>query len=184
METTRIPIPSELFAPAESSHFEGSYTVPVLKAGPDLYDFAEPLSWQVDVTNTGDALLVTGTVEGEARTSCARCVDDFSFPVTGEVEGYFLLGADKEAPEDMDDDEFDVLPEDNVIDLEPLLNAALLLEFPLVPLCDEECKGLCPTCGANLNEGPCGCAPAEGDGGDDVPPNPFAVLKDFPFEQN
>ena len=64
------------------------------------------------------------------------------------------------------------------------MNAALLLEFPLVPLCDEECKGLCPTCGANLNEGPCGCAPAEGDGGDDVPPNPFAVLKDFPFEQN
>ena len=184
MEATRIPIPSELFAPAESSHFEGSYTVPVVKAGPDLYDFAEPLSWQVDVTNTGDALLVTGTVEGEARTSCARCVDDFSFPVTGEVEGYFVLGADKEAPEDMDDDEFDVLPEDNVIDLEPLLNAALLLEFPLVPLCDDECKGLCPTCGANLNKGPCGCAPAEGDGGDDAPPNPFAVLKDFPFERN
>ena len=136
-----------------------------------------------DVTNTGDALLVTGTVEGEAKTSCARCVDEFSFPVTGEVEGYFLIGADREAPEDMDDDEFDVLPDDNVIDLEPLLRAALLLEFPLVPLCDEECKGLCPTCGANLNDGPCGCAPAE-DAGDDAPPNPFAVLKDFPFEQN
>ena len=178
MEATRIPIPSELFAPAESSHFEGTYAVPVVKAGPDLYDFAEPLAWQVDVTNTGDALLVTGTVEGEAKTSCARCVDEFSFPVTGEVEGYFLIGADREAPEDMDDDEFDVLPDDNVIDLEPLL-----LEFPLVPLCDEECKGLCPTCGANLNDGPCGCAPAE-DAGDDAPPNPFAVLKDFPFEQN
>ena len=116
MEATRIPIPSELFAPAESSHFEGTYAVPVVKAGPDLYDFAEPLAWQVDVTNTGDALLVTGTVEGEAKTSCARCVDEFSFPVTGEVEGYFLLGADREAPEDMDDDEFDVLPDDNVID--------------------------------------------------------------------
>ncbi|MCB6312030.1 YceD family protein [Gordonibacter pamelaeae] len=157
--------------------------MPAVKAGPDLYDFAEPLAWQVDVTNTGDALLVTGTVEGEAKTSCARCVDEFSFPVTGEVEGYFLIGADREAPEDMDDDEFDVLPDDNVIDLEPLLRAALLLEFPLVPLCDEECKGLCPTCGANLNDGPCGCAPAE-DAGDDAPPNPFAVLKDFPFEQN
>ena len=183
MEATRIPIPSELFAPAESSQFEGTYAVPVVKAGPDLYDFAEPLAWQVDVTNTGDALLVTGTVEGEAKTSCARCVDEFSFPVTGEVEGYFLIGADREAPEDMDDDEFDVLPDDNVIDLEPLLRAALLLEFPLVPLCDEEFKGLCPTCGANLNDGPCGCAPAE-DAGDDAPPNPFAVLKDFPFEQN
>ena len=40
MEATRIPIPSELFAPAESSHFEGTYAVPVVKAGPDLYDFA------------------------------------------------------------------------------------------------------------------------------------------------
>ena len=183
MEATRIHIPSELFAPAESSHFEGTLSVPVMKAGPDLYDFAEPLAWQVDVTNTGDALLVTGTVEGEAKTSCARCVDEFSFSVTGEIEGYFLIDSEKEAPDDMGDDEFDVLPEDDVIDLEPLIRAALLLEFPLVPLCDDDCLGLCPTCGANLNEGPCGCEPAvEPD--DDVPPSPFAVLKDFPFDQN
>ncbi|WP_241963703.1 DUF177 domain-containing protein [Gordonibacter sp. 28C] len=154
-----------------------------MKAGPDLYDFEGPLDWQVDVTNTGDALLVTGTVEGEAKTSCARCVDEFSFSVTGEIEGYFLIDSEKEAPDDMDDDEFDVLPEDDVIDLEPLIRAALLLEFPLVPLCDDDCLGLCPTCGANLNEGPCGCEPAvEPD--DDVPPSPFAVLKDFPFDQN
>ena len=180
MEATRIPIPSELFAPAESSHFEGTYAVPVVKAGPDLYDFAEPLAWQVDVTNTGDALLVTGTVEGEAKTSCARCVDEFSFPVTGEVEGYFLIGADREAPEDMDDDEFDVLPDDNAIDLMPLVHAALLLEFPLVPLCAEDCLGLCPTCGANLNEGACGCTSAAP--GDGAPANPFAVLADYPFD--
>ena len=81
----------------------------------------------------------------------------------------------------MDEDEFDVLSEDKVIDVEPLATAALLLEFPLVPLCDDECKGLCSTCGANLNEGPCGCEPASDE--DDVPPNPFAVLKDFPFEE-
>ena len=182
METTRISIPSELFAPAESSHFEGTFSVPVMKAGPDLYDFAEPLVWQVDVTNTGEALLVTGTVEGDAKTSCARCVEEFSLSLTGEIEGYYLLDAEKGAPEDMDDDEFDVLPENNVIDLEPLIRAALLLEFPLVPLCDDDCKGLCPTCGANLNDGSCCCAPVADD--DDTPPNPFAALKDFPFEQN
>ena len=60
-----------------------------MKAGPDLHSFSEPLAWQVDVTNTGDALLVAGTVEGEATTSCARCLDEFSFPVTGEIEGYY-----------------------------------------------------------------------------------------------
>ena len=41
----------------------------------------------------------------------------------------------------MDEDEFDLLSEDKVIDVEPLATAALLLEFPLVPLCDDECKG-------------------------------------------
>lgn len=180
MEATRIQVPNELFAPAESSHFEGQVAIPVMKAGPDLYDFAGPLSWQADISNTGDALLVVGTVEGEAKTACARCLDEFSFEVTGDIEGYFLLDSEKAAPEDMDDDEFDVLPEDRVIDLEPLIKAALMLEFPLVPLCDDDCKGLCPTCGANLNDGPCGCAPAEGG---DEPPNPFAVLKDFPFDE-
>ena len=183
METTRISIPSELFAPAESSHFEGSLAEPVMKAGPDLYDFEAPLAWQVDVTNTGDALLVTGTVEGEAKTSCARCLEQIAFSVTGEIEGYFLLDAEKDTPEDMDDDEFDVLPADNIIDLEPLIRAALLLEFPLVPLCDDDCLGLCPTCGANLNEGACDCAPVAEVDVEDTPPNPFAVLKDFPFDQ-
>lgn len=181
MEATRIFITSELFAPAESSHFEGVLDIPVMKAGPDLYDFEGPLVWQVDITNTGDALLVSGTIEGEAKTACARCVDPFVFSITGEVEGYFLLDANKAAPKDMDDDEFDVLPADNIIDLEPLLRAALLVEFPLVPLCGEDCLGLCPTCGANLNEGDCDCAPTVEQS--EEPPNPFAVLKDFPFDQ-
>ena len=160
MDALRIQVPHELFAPAESSHFEGSIAIPVMKAGPDLYDFAGPLAWQADISNT----------------------DEVSFPVTGEIEGYFLLDETKAAPEDMDEDEFDVLPADKVIDLEPLITAALLLEFPLIPLCDEECKGLCPQCGANLNEGPCGCEPAADDD-DDMPPNPFAALKDFPFDE-
>ena len=134
MDALRIQVPHELFAPAESSHFEGSIAIPVMKAGPDLYDFAGPLAWQADISNTGDALLVTGTVEGEAKTACARCLDEVSFPVTGEIEGYFLLDETKAAPEDMDEDEFDVLPADKVIDLEPLITAALLLEFPLIPL--------------------------------------------------
>ncbi|MEG0665390.1 MAG: DUF177 domain-containing protein [Gordonibacter sp.] len=180
MNETSIHIPSELFAPAESSHFEGTYVAGVMKAGPDLYDFAAPLAWQVDVTNTGDALLVTGTVEGEAKTSCARCVDDFAFAVTGEIEGYYVFDAESASPDDLEGDEFDVLPESNTIDLVPLITAALLVEFPLVPLCEEACRGLCPTCGANLNDGDCGCEPVDEE--EDTPPSPFAALKGFPFE--
>ena len=46
MDAVRIHVPSELFAPAESSHFEGTFDLPVMKAGPDLHSFSEPLAWQ------------------------------------------------------------------------------------------------------------------------------------------
>ena len=178
-----INVPDELFAAAESSPFDGEYSLPVLSAGPDEYRFAEPLSWNVLITNTGEALMVAGTVSGSATTSCARCLDEFSLSLNGEVEGYFLLQEDQEPPEDMDEDEYEVLSEDHVIDMEPLLVAALLLEVPLVPLCSEDCKGLCPKCGANLNEGPCDCGEEESEE-DDFSDNPFSVLKDYPFDSD
>ena len=70
-----------------------------------------------------------------------------------------------------------MLSESHAIDLVPLVEQALLLELPLVPLCDDDCRGLCPRCGANLNEGPCQCD--DGPVGED---NPFAALKDFKFD--
>jgi len=45
------------------------------------------------------------------------------------------------------------------LDLEPLARDAILLELPLAPLCSENCRGLCPACGANRNTDPCDCAP-------------------------
>lgn len=181
MDSTKIVIPDELFVVAGSSSFSGTLDLPVLKAGPDLYDFLEPLSWQVFISNTGEeALLVSGTVEGRARTSCVRCLEPFELDLFGEVEGYFLLNdPGKDLPDDMAEDEFEVIGDDDTIDLEPLIIAALRLELPLVPLCSEDCKGICPKCGKNLNEGPCDCVDEDGDETEDVPQNPFSVLKDL-----
>lgn len=184
MTKTSFPVPAELFAAAESSSFEGTYEPLLFKAGPDLYTFDEPLAWQVSITNTGGALLVIGTVEGVATTSCARCMEPVVLSMMGEIEGYYLLSADDEADlEDVEEDEFEVLGPDNVIDLVPLIRAAILLECPLVPLCDDACKGLCPTCGKNLNEGDCACVATLDEALDATGrENPFAVLKDYPFE--
>ncbi len=181
MDRLFIEIPHELFAPAESSHFEGKFDMPVLKAGPDLYSFAEPLSWQLEVTNTGDAFLVMGTVEGEAATACCRCLEPVSIPFMGEIEGYFLIDPESgAAPDDMDEDEFDVLSDDNKIDLEPLIVAALLLEAPMIPLCDDDCKGICLNCGVNLNEAECACSEEAEEEVDEA--NPFAALKALKFD--
>ncbi|MBR5260400.1 MAG: DUF177 domain-containing protein [Eggerthellaceae bacterium] len=183
MESTRIQIPDELFAPAESSHFEGEYQIDRLEVGPDEYVFCGPLSWQVDVTNTGEAFLVMGTVEGEAVTLCGRCLEEVRVTLGGEVDGYYLIDpASAEDLEDMEGDEFDVLGEDDVIDIEGPIRAALLLEIPLVPLCDEDCKGLCLSCGSNLNEGPCDCEPVEEVEEEEPANNPFAVLKSLKLD--
>lgn len=180
-----LEVPAELFSPAEFAQFEGIVAVDEFECGPDSYRFSEPLSWHADVSNTGDALLVTGSVTGEARTDCARCLEDAVFDVEGEIEGYFLLDG-AEIPEGADEDEFDRLPANHVLDMESLVVAAIVFELPLVPLCDEECRGLCPTCGANLNEGPCGCEKEQSDGPDEfeLAKNPFAALANFSFDSD
>ena len=179
MEQTSIQVPAELFALAESSRFEGIASLPALEAGPDDYVFDAPISWWVDVTNTGSALLVAGKATGTGVCACSRCLEGVAHEFDADIEGYFLVGpnggfdeGDDEAP---GDDEFEVLPDDHIIDLMPLIIAALIVDAPEQPLCRDDCKGLCPQCGANLNEGPCGCAKKPD------PMNPFSVLADYDF---
>ncbi|MBQ9041224.1 MAG: DUF177 domain-containing protein [Eggerthellaceae bacterium] len=186
MSETTIKIPAELFALAESSHFEGAYDLPELAIGPDDYVFAGPLAWQVDITNTGSALLVEGSIAGEGTCACSRCLEDVSHDFQGTVEGYFLIGdagnAFDEDEEEIGEDEFEVLPDDHMLDLAPLLQAALVIDAPDMPLCREDCAGLCPQCGANLNEGDCGCGEDPELAAFEQEANPFSALANFKFE--
>ncbi len=179
MKTALIHVPAELLSPAETAHFEGEVDLPVMKFGPDLYTFDEALTWEVELSNTGEALLVEGSCDVVGKTACARCGGTASVPLFGEIEGYFFLDAESAGGQDWEGDEFDVLPENHTMDLLPLIQAAIMLDIPAIPLCDDDCQGLCVQCGANLNEGPCGCAQGE----DVNPDNPFAALKDFSFEE-
>lgn len=175
--TTTIALPEELFETAESRHFEGEAALGELTAGADAYRFAGPVAWSADVTNTGGALLVMGTATAAATTACARCLEDVTYDLAGDIEGYFVIGGEEAAPEDMEGDEFDYLPDNRVVDVVPLIEQALLLELPLVPLCADDCKGICPRCGENLNEGPCGCDEAAPDAD-----GPFAALRNLKLE--
>lgn len=188
MSGTIIDIPDKLFDNdnAESLSFSGTLDMPQLTSGPDVYTFDAPLDWNVLIVNSGDKqFLVTGTVSGRARGVCGRCLDEFDLPLTGEIEGYWLLKDPGEnLPDDLAEDEFEVIPEDHRMDLGPFIQAALVLALPFMPLCREDCKGLCPTCGKNLNDGPCDCKD-EGVDDDGIDPNnPFAVLKGLDFPDN
>lgn len=184
MSSLAFEVPPELFAAAESSSFGGVYALPKLQAGPDTFCFIEPLRWDVTVTNTGGALLVAGTVRGTGETECARCLDKFPIDVCGDVEGYFVIG-EAARPEDLEEDEFELLGDDNIIDLEPLIVAAVLVDLPLLPLCRDDCQGICADCGVNLNQEQCDCATkhAERDVQEAAAANPFAALSQLRFDE-
>jgi uncharacterized protein len=101
-----------------------------------------------------DGLLVTGAVEGAWEGPCRRCLNPVQGTLRAEVQELF-------ESKPADDDSYR-LGHDSV-DLEPLARESLILDLPLAPLCREDCQGLCPTCGADRNQGPCDCPPAEPD---------------------
>ena len=109
--TAIIAIPEALLETAATRHFEGTLDLAELAAGPDTYTFAAPVSWSVEATNTGDAILIQGTAAGDAATQCARCLEDVTYGLEGDIEGYFLVGGEEEAetPEDMETPEVTML---------------------------------------------------------------------------
>lgn len=178
MEPIRIQIPQEMFNCAQMMHLEEDVNMDCIVSGPDTIRFHEPLFWSVDLTNTGGALLVRGKVTGCAYTDCARCLEEASIALCADIEGYVVLNADGSDHDDLEEDEFEVLDDDKTFDLAPMIESAILLEIPRVPLCKQDCKGICPACGTNLNISECACG--SGDDGDDGS-NPFSVLKDYQF---
>jgi uncharacterized protein len=100
---------------------------------------------------------VTASICALWQGECRRCLRPLNGDLHCEVRELYRPRAEHEAP-DADEDTYP-LARDH-LDLRPLVRDALLLELPLAPLCQEDCRGLCPTCGADLNEGSCGCPPA------------------------
>lgn len=96
----------------------------------------------------------TASLEGEARGACRRCLKELTVPVSADVS--VLFSAD---PENADDPSvYPLAPRATHVDLRPVVREEVALAVTAYLLCREECAGLCPTCGADLNQGPCGCA--------------------------
>ncbi len=115
-----------------------------------------------DAEVTADALLdsvdggveVTADVSAPWRGECRRCLKPVEGRLRCKVREVYRPRRSQEGPDD-DEDTYELQPDH--LDLEPLVRDALLLELPLAPLCREDCLGLCPTCGADRNEGLCEC---------------------------
>lgn len=116
----------------------------------------------VRFSNTGKNIVVRGEFKTTVELECGRCLKPFRMDISVPIEEALSLAEavvelDEEDEHEPADEEADVLFIDNVFDLNELIRQSILINIPIRPLCSEECKGLCPKCGRDLRDGPCGC---------------------------
>ena len=135
------------------------------------------IDYDLVLTNAGEGILATGILTTHVVGTCDRCLSPAEFDVSGEVDEYYLFEEPEDSGEGGDDDDeldFSLVSDDNTIDLSDALLSSLVMETPFVVLCRPDCKGLCPVCGANLNEEDCGHAAQMEE--ERLKASPFAVL--------
>ena len=125
-----------------------------------------PLAGHATFLRTEQGVLVTARLRGVEGEQCSRCLREFDLPVSLEIEEEFFARVDAETgattppPEDP---EVFLIDADHTLDMDEAVRQYWAMALPMQPLCRPDCRGLCPRCGQNLNEGACACPPEEDD---------------------
>ena len=124
------------------------------RQAPEVTDALGPVLTELQVTNTGEGYLVTGELSLRVKLACSRCLKPFETTLTTSIAEEFF-----NRPQE-DDDLFwdgEFLVEGNELDLTSLIEESILVSIPMKPVCQGDCPGLCPGCGALLSEETCNC---------------------------
>lgn len=113
----------------------------------------------------GEQVRVSGKLTGTAEVGCDRCLRPVALPLAIEFDVQYIPAeiarGVAENIELLDEDLNASVYDDGAVDIDELVREQVLLTLPLRILCQEDCKGLCPTCGADLNTETCGCEQRE-----------------------
>ncbi|MSP14088.1 MAG: DUF177 domain-containing protein [Chloroflexi bacterium] len=122
---------------------------------------------RIRMVRTVDGILVTGKLKMTVEEECVRCLEPVAVPVKSDVEEEFVPTIDLETgatlPIADGQDEALLIDERHMLDLSEVIRQDILLAIPVHPLCRSDCKGLCVTCGQDLNEGSCDCREEQAD---------------------
>lgn len=144
-------------------HLDRTFEPAAFAAAPDAeYRIAAPVHLVVDVHKDTDAFRVSGRVETRLALECGRCLEPFEIDVTAPFDLRYVQeepGGLRHEHEVREDDLATVYYRGDTLDLEELMREQFQLALPMKPLCREDCKGLCPQCGTNLNTATCDCNP-------------------------
>jgi len=135
----------------------GRFVVPEDPFKPKL---VRPVNVDLEINKRTDHIRVEGSIEGIVQVTCHRCLKDVNWLMNEPIDVFLVT--EERVP---DEDETELGPEDldyeffdgEVIEIDQLVAEQIFLSLPLKVLCSEACRGICPGCGVNLNDGPCRC---------------------------
>ena len=123
-----------------------------------------PFPVEVDFIGTlsGDEIICQTDIRAEAELECGRCLEIFSMPIHSRLQ--FVVQMLDGPPPANDDDDFEIIPKSQTeLEIGQRVREGVILAIPIKPLCADDCRGLCPMCGTNLNESDCDCVPDKTD---------------------
>ena len=145
-----IDVRDLLDQPGSSKHVRVEESVEGLKTELAAVPEGENLEGDLLLESVVEGIVVRGSVGGRMRLRCARCLKEFDRDFDVRMDELY---AREPGPED------DYVLADDVLDPEPMVRDAVVLEMPYAPVCRPDCQGLCERCGGDRNLGECVCAP-------------------------
>ena len=139
----------------------------------DTTDEGLSIHGEVRLLRTNRSILVTGRLETAIKGICSRCLEEFVHPLILDIEEEYSLPknvAGTEPVTSSNDAPVFAIDENNILDLSEAVRQYTLISTPMKPICRQNCAGLCPYCGCNLNYGTCECRPVR-------PDSPWAKLE-------
>ena len=137
------------FVVAQSAGFSRDFPfeLPQVNIPPDLV--VNNFNGYFRATRTPQGILLQADLHGDIGLECVRCLTDFQQSLHFDLTELYAFSQRYVTDSGL------LMPESGFIDLAPVLREYILLEIPISPLCRQDCKGLCPICGNNLNESTC-----------------------------
>ena len=136
-----MKIPVKNLREDETQVFEEDVDAEELDIDIGVMQFTDPVHVKAEAMKSGDDLTVQAHIEGERLLTCSLCLEEFDNVFEKDITlHYDIKGLDS-------------------VSIDPDVRDEIMLDNPIRVLCQTDCRGLCASCGANLNDGPCECKP-------------------------
>jgi len=124
----------------------------------DMTRFPDPAHIHLLVHKANTEVVIEGSLEMSVRSTCVRCLEEFNTNLSENFRRVALVVPDSQSKDDSGDPDYVFLPQSfPEWDLNESFREIVILSLPENPLCREDCRGICPLCGANRNTDPCRC---------------------------